>query len=77
MEFRITSTSGFKDVIHNLRKYGYEIYDVDDEDCPLVAKIRIGSLEHLMYLHDDLGDELIINNYHGMPSIEVYNDYRE
>lgn len=77
MEFCITSTSGFRDVLYKLRKNGYKVYDLDSEDVPLVGKIEIASLEHLMSLHNDLGEELIINNYQNRPTIEVYNDWRE
>ncbi len=71
------ATDGFKDVVHKLREYGYKVYDLDSEDVPLVGKIEVLSLEHLMFLHDDLGEELIINTYHNRPTIEVYNSWRE
>lgn len=77
MEFNIKSTIDFADVVADLSNRGYEVYDLDSEDLPLEGKIEIGSIEQLVYLHNEIGEELIITDEHGQPTIEVYNHWRE
>lgn len=77
MEFRITATSGFADVLDKLRDNGHLVYDLDSEDLPLEGYIEIKTIEDLYYLGQELGEELIITSKYDVPGIEVYNDYRE
>lgn len=66
-----------KEPIRRLRDMGYCVFDVDDEEVPIQARIGIETVEDLYRLHEDLEEDLIISTNFGEPEIEIYNYWRE
>lgn len=86
MKFHVTRTSNYSDNIKPCEKAKEiitEIRSVNTTTARKIWYIEVNSIEDLLSFIDEQESEVVINTQktdivdYGMPSIEIYDDYRE